>query len=492
MKMATAITVSIQAALDHLQFCFNKYGFKNYEFGEAVIYRLRCLRTFSICSRMLGDVVQLTSLWVRLNDVVRKILLDEFSPSSVSHDAERFIKNIEPLVEEMDKWFIILSDYDLQQRTYLPAMARGQVIEEILGSVVENFKDFLMFYDEDCETQGHFIRPMESLEKYMTFLRNFINFATLLCGDQHQEVQNLFTKIEGLAVSATHLTVYIFSPEATIDRMESISSALQLRIKPSHNPQLYETYSRALASLKHSGELYAPTLLLTVIMDFIDYLLFLPWDILQSDVSSMIPLKSQLETLYDGLQFMRTLLRNLPNMFHGEIRDTARVAICNAGVIIFSLHQNDFVIDRELQDFLRNIKAMQSEFEEKKLNFPCTTVMVHLRSLLDYMQKVTKVDSTVLSCVPKIREDLAFLISSMGVLMELRKHQEDLHEGFWNLGVEVAFKLEFLVHQLVLGNILPSFSPSFLSISADMKIMKTDALKIFDDKRLEKVRGNLC
>ncbi|CAI9089204.1 OLC1v1023726C1 [Oldenlandia corymbosa var. corymbosa] len=154
---------------------------------------------------------------------------------------------------------------------------------------------------------------------------------------------------------------------------------------------------------------------------------------------------------------------------------------------IFSLYQKDIAIDPRVPGLLENIKEIRTVVEEQavekaKFNFPKTNLSGFLDFLLENLLQVRNCmdDSDIQSCIQIIGEHLVFLRSFVGILEQLQ--QEDL-QALHNLAVEVAYKMEFLIDQLVLGDSQNSFSASFVSIKEDIGIIKTDAMKIFCCRR---------
>lgn len=66
--------------------------------------------------------------------------------------------------------------------------------------------------------------------------------------------------------------------------------------------------------------------------------------------------------------------------------------------------------------------------------------------------------------------------------MEVRNQQEEL-QSLWDRAVEVAYRVEFLIDRLMVGEIRDSFSKSYDSITKDIRKIKADALKISGGKR---------
>ncbi|CAI9117449.1 OLC1v1018847C2 [Oldenlandia corymbosa var. corymbosa] len=340
---------------------------------------------------------------------------------------------------------------------------------------------------------GFLEEPVEALKGSVRFLRNFIRLATIPGTDELQELPAFLTHIEAQAIDAAHVTMRLFSDisdDSYHERTKLMISALLHKI--THvDSHVYVTYTRVLASKRHSiRELHFPTLNtpgdpIIIIEEFVVYFLSNLWDILQLDTCPSDSAKEHLQALYEGLRFLRSTLKENPNKFlETTIRDLVGVVICDTGILIFSLYQNDVETDLLVLDLLKNIQVILAEVEEQVLqtsefSFPRTNVLGFLDSLLDDLLEVKsrKVDSDTESPIGRMEQHLLFLRSVLEKLVGLQNQHEEL-QALYNLALGVAYKMEFLIDQLVLGNVKDSFTASFESVSEDIKIIETDAANI--------------
>ncbi|CAI9096586.1 OLC1v1032770C1 [Oldenlandia corymbosa var. corymbosa] len=509
---------------------------------KLLMGKLRCLRTFIICSRRFGNETHLNndadttlgSLLVRIEDVVCRnhraikdycdflLLEGDDDPTFSGKKVGKFRRDVESFEEEMKQWYTSFPYY-YSQLSSSPVMPI-QVIH-IADSILESVEDFL-FLPVDVT---HFPPPpVEAFKENITFLRNFFRFATLPGADEPRGLQELFTYVEPLAINAAHITECLFSSRnyylkpspiqaSNIDGMILSISAWMEKIKH-FDSQVYATHTRVLASLKHLiRELPVPALNIfdddptfNIMENFLVSLLYCLSEMLERDTVPVVSMKNQLQALYEALRSLRLILKEQPNMFVDvKIRDLG-VVICDVGVVIFSLyHKEDTVIDVGVSDLLEKIGVIHTKVEEHVLetsefnfpevirtkvedqvpetsefSFPKTNVLGFLDFLLDNLMEVKscKVDLGAQMCIQKIGEHLLFLRSFLGVLVVLQNQQEDL-QALHDLAVELAFKMEFLIDQLVLKDIQESFSSSTTTITEQIEMIKADAMKIFHCSR---------
>ncbi|CDP11830.1 unnamed protein product [Coffea canephora] len=149
---------------------------------------------------------------------------------------------------------------------------------------------------------------------------------------------------------------------------------------------------------------------------------------------------------------------------------------------------------KSFHDFLKRIKLINAIVAEKypetspSSKFPRTNELGFIDFLLKYIGDLTNPDahSVALSNYPihAIQEELVYLRSFLGRIVELRNEDQEL-QALWDRVVEVAYKIEFLIDSLLVGDILDSSSTSFDSVEEEIKIIKAAAWNIFDKKTLD-------
>ena len=121
-------------------------------------------------------------------------------------------------------------------------------------------------------------------------------------------MENLLVHIQAVAVNAAHIsyvTQYCLERGWSLGMPSNISLLLQ-NIKLI-DPQAYETYIRVLTIAKVSLQLHSPIPdedcdPLLIMKDFVDFLLWNLWEILNMSICQV----TELQLFYEGLRLLRT------------------------------------------------------------------------------------------------------------------------------------------------------------------------------------------
>ncbi|XP_027157096.1 putative late blight resistance protein homolog R1A-3 [Coffea eugenioides] len=504
--MASCCLTCISAILDDLQLlenlCPKTPAWKSelFEMMSLKIY-LGIFRTFLLCLRKWGDDddANLGALVVRMKDYISKLgqAIHKFYLTSVedgyrmklaAHIPDDLEEEASSLVEEIK---------DLKYLTRLSSKSpvKKDDLMDIMDSLLESPR-YIVYLAENQSLYAGYAELSEHFAEKLTFLKNFLCFLTLH-GFEDTQLGPLLTHIKSVAINAACNNGVLFS-KSSMSRNNLIWYLLQEIIFA--EPEVYKTCVQALISSKLSRQAYKEKDE-NIFRDFIDSLLVYLWEILKTGTCIMISLKDRLKMLYDGLRSLRIILKENPNNFDEKMRDLTGLLLCDAGLVIFSLSLNVIkdgsVKEMDLEsfhDFLKRIKLFKAIVAEKypetspSSEFPRTNELGFIDFLLKYMEDLTNPDahSVALSNYPihAIHEELVYLHSSLGRNVELRNEDREL-QALWDRVVEVAYKVEFLIDSLLVGDILDSSSISFDSIVEEIKIIKAAALNIFDKKTLD-------
>ncbi|XP_071914276.1 putative late blight resistance protein homolog R1B-16 isoform X1 [Coffea arabica] len=216
----------------------------------------------------------------------------------------------------------------------------------------------------------------------------------------------------------------------------------------------------------------------------------------------MISLKDQLlQMFYVGLRSLRAILKGKLKKLDEQVRELSALVICDAGFVICSLSpsavEDGFVKAMDLVsfDFLEGIKLVKAIVTEKgpetsSFNFPRNNELGFIDFLLENITDLLSPEawSTALVNYPiqKYPGGAYFLTLFLGKIVELRSEDQEIQEH-WDRVVEFAYRVEFLIDSLLvgLGETLDSFSMSFDTIADDIKIIKAEVFKIFDNKKVD-------
>ncbi|CAI9107969.1 OLC1v1007466C2 [Oldenlandia corymbosa var. corymbosa] len=258
---------------------------------------------------------------------------------------------------------------------------------------------------------------MEALYTPMKFLRSFLLFAVEETCAENRHIKDLLTHFEAVAITAAR--VFINSPiddeldERWCQRMQFNCSNLFPKIKPM-DPQVCHTYTKALNSFRSSGRLRGQAC-----RDFLDSLISILWDILQSDSGRPYFMKDPRQILYEGLRFLRTILK--PEDVNEKIRDRIGALVCDAGVLIFSFFLKPAEINPALQELIRRINLVQSEAGETDC------VVVPQTATIDLF---TTCNMGVVDCLIARLRDLLLPEASGQLYYYTKDRQQVLTEGF--------------------------------------------------------------
>ncbi|XP_027127624.1 putative late blight resistance protein homolog R1A-3 [Coffea arabica] len=337
------------------------------------------------------------------------------------------------------------------------------------------------------------VKSVEVLKERLKFLKNFVGFVTQH-GVEDGQLGPLFVHTEFITANAARLSfTWNSDPSSTSNHITDLLH----KIIPTES-QVHETCVLALITSKASRHPYRDSDE-PMLRDFLESLLCNIWSILKSCTFRMISFKFQLQILWEGFRYLRTIFKEKPKKFDEKVRDLTGLVLCDAGLHLFSLSLNatndGFIREMDLvsPDLLENINLIKLTVagecpETSPFNFPRTNALGFIDFLLKYMTDLTSSEASLAALanhpVQTIQKDLGFLRSFLGKIVEMRNGDEEL-QAVWDRVVEVAYTVEFLIDSVLVGDILDSCSLSFDSIVEEIESIKSEASKIFDSKRLD-------
>nr|XP_027060904.1 putative late blight resistance protein homolog R1A-3 [Coffea arabica] len=492
--MASSCLTCISAILDDLQLLEDlcpKTRVWEDEFTDlrtAKIF-LGTFRPFLLSVRKWGDDddANLGALVARMKDFISKLgqAIHEFYLTSVEegYRMDLAIYFLDGLEEEASSLVEEIEDLDSSSRLSSKSLVKKDDLMDVMNSLLESLRNIGL------------IDVLEDDEK-LTFWKNFICFVTLHGIDDGQ-LGPLLTHTKSVAVNAA-LNYLKWSLCKFTLKGDPVWNLLP-KIIPVE-PEVHRTCFQALIASKKSRQQYEKNDE-HIFRVFIDSLLIYLWEILKTGACVMMSLKDRLKMVYDGLRSLRIILKGNPDVFDQKMRDLTGLLLCDSGLVIFSLSLNEIkdgsVKEMDLEsfhDFLKRIKLIKAIVAEiypetsPSSKFPRTNELGFIDFLLKYIGDLTNPDarSVALSNYPiqAIQEELVYLRSFLGRIVELRNEDQEL-QALWDRVVEVAYKIEFLIDSLLVGDILDSSSTSFDSVEEEIKIIKAAALNIFDKKTLD-------
>ncbi|CAI9109960.1 OLC1v1009908C1 [Oldenlandia corymbosa var. corymbosa] len=483
--MASSIIAYLNSILEDVELLVNE----TYKPGtklkfKTLIFRLKNLKTFVLCAIKLSNQPSRESLVVRTKHIVGRntSMIDALSllsssecPFGSDEEVENFVHSIEPniqsLEEEINGWYKTLSAHSQQSNSLMTDEI------EIIDSVLENIEDFLSFGSRFLGTHV-LVKAMEASREQMGFMKNFIRFVALRGFEHHRPTENLLIHFAGVALDAAHLRRCDELDEEWWKGLQFRILLLLQKIKPD-SPEIYRQHAPTL-DMDHDP--------LIVIKDCLDSLISHLLEILQLDSFHVVCQKDQLRVLYEGLRFLKTSLQQPQNNFTEKIRDQIGSVLYDAGVSLCSVYQTRVELDFGLSDLLESIKFIRTEAGKEVsptsvVNFPKTDGLGFLDFLLENLMEVSggQAEPDVKFYAQTLQEELMFFRSSLGEIKELCNEQNEF-QVFWNRTIEMAYKAEFLVEHLGVGDISHTFPVLFDSVNKDIQNLRIGALKVLQGK----------
>ncbi|CAI9090356.1 OLC1v1025119C1 [Oldenlandia corymbosa var. corymbosa] len=380
-----------------------------------------------------NDDADLTSLLLSIEDTVHK-LLDQFHPLCIHHHSddeaknlfasldEEFVKEIDTFVGANKRWYVTMLDSLLQESSSTSVFT----LEGI--SLITSFNyEVVQSCDDNSEAED-LIEQMKTLQ----LLTGFVD---------ENPAHNLLAPAEAFAINA-HLFLLV--------------------------PDEYMEHKLGVENL--DGD-----------CDFISYFEHLYYEaciqtLLSSTKLSRVDDAGEPEDALIDVKRLRSFKRNILKENNNIDADIV-AALRDAGVIIFSLlldHTNATEPDlgRVLQeDLTRRIEAILAQLGGKDPpQVPPALFAFSRTNQLGFADFV--LEKLMDLSVKRIHEELVFLRSFRGDIVELRHQQEELQD-LWNSVIEMASRVEILIDDLLLdGDTQDSSSASISSIMKDIKTLK--------------------
>ncbi|CAI9107275.1 OLC1v1006594C1 [Oldenlandia corymbosa var. corymbosa] len=351
------------------------------------------------------------------------------------------------------------------------------------------FQQILVDYQSSFRDYAFLKRAMNALEEQILFLKSFILFATrdvveskenlLLAHAGEVTIDAAFLFLKDRPYVYNEFSEFLYIPLRVQEEMLSEISTLIQKIQPI-DPRVCMIYTKALDSSKLVTRLLcAAESIIDVRIapkEFISSFLGVLWELLSSGhpVTVPIPVKGQLQELYEGLRFLRIKLfgQKQPNVFDVKMKEDIRDLMCDAGVLIFPFYQTQVQLDLELlQHLVEAIQVIRAKFGDKDPKVPkSSTQLAFLDFLLERLMELTtnEADLDAKTHTQTIRNELIHLRSFLGDTVELQNNDQEEIEALWGRVLEVAFKVEDIINYLMVGNIPQYASTLSHSIMKDI------------------------
>ncbi|XP_027178017.1 putative late blight resistance protein homolog R1A-3 [Coffea eugenioides] len=266
------------------------------------------------------------------------------------------------------------------------------------------------------------------------------------------------------------------------------------------DPQFHATsvhVMKASKELSRSPLTFVPEKNKYIVAEFVDSLLGALRQILDFHITFMVPVQDHILNLHEGVKSISILLHVKQENFNAlpdKMKDHIGVVIIDLGIVICSISVNeikhglakgtDLAISRLVKDlqFVMQEVAQTHPPSSSSLRFPRTNELGSIDFFLENLQEIATSEAGSIAS-PKdqiqiIQEDLLFLRSFLQKIAKQR-NQNVKFQALWDGAMEVAYKAEFVIDSVALGDRLECLD----TVAGDIKHTKTEALKVSDSIR---------
>ncbi|CAI9113266.1 OLC1v1013839C1 [Oldenlandia corymbosa var. corymbosa] len=415
---------------------------------KSLRFQLRKLEMFALSARKLGNHPSLESFMAKIEDAVGRINVPNHSLEDLTDQSQMlsFHKDINSLEEQIHEWYNNLLDAERGSIS----LTKSEILE-IISSFLESLEQYQSFLESDAAFEI-LENLLKACQVQISFLRNLILLATQR---NVEPSEALLVHAETMAILASRLLAI------NIERVTENDFLSVLETTMPTDPHVYKAYTDALRSSKCTRN-PLPT---TVIF----------WEAFAVYTYVVIPMPGQLVELYEGLRSLMKMILKLrqPNKFDVKIKEDILTMLCDAGIFILSLYQEDVQLETELlKDLLKAVKIILVELEEKDplvptFNYRGITQFEFIGFLLQKLMELTSRDAeqTAKSCEQTIKKEVVDMRSFLVDILEMRHNQVE-YQSLWDRVLEVAYKVEDFIDYLEVED-----SPNYVSTSLD-SIMK--------------------
>ncbi|KAL3499041.1 hypothetical protein ACH5RR_041773 [Cinchona calisaya] len=447
-------------------------------------------------------------LFEAVMEIFSRLRPKNWQDSSIIYNMlSRFNENKQVLGQEINRAYVTFSDC-LSKLT--SPMRDVNELMELIHTVLEILTGILTCCDGNVHVRfamEPFHVRLQNLKVELRSLRSFICFAKFGVVE-HYQLQNLLIQAEIFTLKAAqclhmfwdyvmHNIGYGDYEDVEIDILIKMDEMLQNIMFV--DPFAPEIHIQALQALKASGSTHSLEMKnKEIARDFVHSLSDTLWILFanSSNTSFLVSVADQMQTLYDGLLFLRAILTNQQGTFdelREEMKDFVGDLVNKAGTVVcllcvngvkdgFAKETNDAVCD-----FLEKIKHIKAEIGNKypltsAPNFPKTNQLGFIDVLLENLKELT---NCKLNSITLVQDQIQVFEKGLVFLRSFLHKFVDQHEELQSLRsriMEVADKAEFVIDSLMVGNIECS-SFLFETITEEIKHIKIEAMEIDESKK---------
>ncbi|CAI9111724.1 OLC1v1012015C1 [Oldenlandia corymbosa var. corymbosa] len=349
----------------------------------------------------------------------------------------RIIRSLKPGIEELVRR-MLGTDLTLQTRS-----SSRTDVKQLLDSV-----DFILHSLQSPESRS------ACTNETVTFTKNFIRFATLHGLEDRQIIGDLLTHFERVFIQSA---VLLFDVCVRRGYLSSNSHReLRRKIEPVES-RVCEIYVGVLQDVsKFSGSSFHPTkeTHALVFRDFVDSLIFLILNLFFRDAIFVEMFHHEMHKVHEGLSFLRTTLSE----HHDKLDDLIRPLICEAGILIFHLYQENgeqrgrlfAKLELLFSNFKTKLQILKAA-EEDAPSFPPTSAYPQT-NLLGFIDSVLEKIKSFVIQVSSEKDKFRALHDDLTVLRSFVFHDNGMTiQDLSSRVAAVAYDTEFVLDSLVVA-----------------------------------------
>ncbi|KAL3509001.1 hypothetical protein ACH5RR_028402 [Cinchona calisaya] len=464
----------------HKEFDLGVFGLGKY-FDDLKL-NLQFLKTFLLCARKwstnyhvflessndsmkVDQVDHLPSLLSSIEETVNKIgsdiqslcgrlessLIDvNFVFSCLLPVVNPFKDNLMSFRQESIEVYTTLSNFNISLQSSC-CMTDDELVD-FLDSLLKNLVHLLrrlLYHDYHFKEDYIDVLPaqIEALEDKLAFSKTFIVFAKLFY-IEHSLLEDLLTHIQFVALNAARASymcymclsrIFLSYTYLLCDRgeelakMHSMMSDLVQKIK-AVDLLVYENYIKVLRASKSSASLQTMKMDKLIVRDFTDSLITSLWEILLCNTSFMVPVKGQLQILYEGLRFFRSILRK-PQKQMDELDGKIVTILGDTATLICSVYLNNQVNEVDVDSSVIVVSP------------DCCAMLDNINGDIKLI-KTQIIGSSITESLPSYQMFKGQEVHKISSLMPSKGTIPITHE----LGVELEDEADKVIDRLVIGS----------------------------------------
>nr|XP_027120390.1 putative late blight resistance protein homolog R1B-12 [Coffea arabica] len=369
---------------------------------EAAYLNITFLRTFVMCARN----------WSYGSDF-------HLESENVGNEIKSFKQAI------IQVYFALASSKSLETNSCMPV----DELMEFIDSILQNLADLTTIDLCIVEMDPQVSVQVQALEAKLTFLKSFIPFAKLRGTVDIPAL--LLAHFEVVALNAACLSYMCSCWDDAFCNPEFCSMIYeqQQKITPI-DFQVYEIYMEVLRATRSSKSLHNRMMDKQILNNFNDSLISCLWELLCCSSSFMDSMKHEMQILYAGLRFLRSILREQQEK-RDEQNETIGALLSEAGIIICS-------------PSLNRAEEGEVSFSKSTEAFACYDMLANTNIRIEHFKDQIS-GSSIIESVPSFHSLRATEVSKTSGRMLSKGKMPIAHEVMVGLDDEAAKVIERLI-----------------------------------------------